>query len=660
MKRVITGLSLIVAFAATTSVQAQDERVLMNIGGDDVTVSEFLNIYNKNNTNNVVDKKTMDEYVDLFVNFKLKVKEAEALGMDTATKFSNELEGYRRQLAQPYLVDRDLNEQLIKEAYDRMNQDVAAYHILVRVDQNAAPGDTLKALKKLKELSKGVKTERDMQRVISVVKNDGDDNTIAEDLGYFTAFSMVYPFETAAYTTPVGSLSTPIRTRFGYHVVYVKDKRPARGEVRVSHILIKATDDRRDDASATAKERIDEIYKRLKEGESFDDLVKGYSEDKATANKGGQLPWFGTGRLTPEFEDAAFSLENNGDFSAPVQTSYGWHIIRRDDYRGIEPFDKVKNSIKKRIERDSRGQKGRTSLLKKLKEEYAITYNYKNRDLVNKLVNKDLLEGKWKPTVVGELDKAMMTIADNKYSNTSTNYTQQDYVDYLIRYQRKQPEGTLLSAVLKEQWDGFVNAMLIRFEDANLEAKYPDFKALMQEYHDGILLFDLMDDKVWSKAVKDSTGLQAYYEERKSEFMWGKRVDASIYVCADAAIAKQAMKLAKKRVKKGYTDAFILEEVNESNPLNLAIRSGIYTKEEDPYIDASPWEKGIHSVPSKSDKAVFVQVYKVMEPTPKSLDECRGLVTSAFQSHLEEEWIKELRGKYKFGVNEDVFNSIKK
>lgn len=657
MKQVIIALSLMVACAVG---QAQDERVLMTIGGDDITVNEFLTIYNKNNTNNVVDKKTMDEYVDLFVNFKLKVKEAQSLGMDTIDKFENELAGYRRQLAQPYLVDREMNDQLVKEAYDRMTMDVSAFHILVRVDEGASAADTLKAIKKLKELSKGVKTAKDMERVIALVKADGDDKTIAEDLGYFTAFSMVYPFESAAYKAPVGSMSDVVRTRFGYHLIFVKDKRPALGEIKVSHILIKKTDANAENAGGSDKARIDEIYKRLEAGESFDDLVKEYSEDRATAEKGGQLPWFGTGRLAPDFESAAFGLKKDGAYSEPVQTSFGWHIIRRDDYRGIEEFDKVKNTIKKRIERDSRGLQGRKSLLRKLKDEYAITYNYKNRDQVNKVVTNDYLEGKWKSTPDGDWDAVVMTVTDNKYSQSTTNYTQQDYIDYLRRNQRKQEEGQILSAALKTQWDGFVNAMLIRFEDGNLEAKHPEFKALMQEYHDGILLFDLMDERVWSKAVKDSAGLQAFYDEHKGEYMWNERVDASVYLCADENIAKQTKKLAKKRVKKAYTDSYILGEVNESNPLNLAIRSGVYSKDEEEYVDAVPWEKGMHDAKSEGDKVVFVQIYKVLEPTAKSLSECRGLVTSAYQSHLEGEWIKELRGKYSFSVNEDVFNSIKK
>lgn len=642
------------------TVKAQDTRALMNIGGDDISVQEFLNIYNKNNTNNVVDKKTMEEYVDLFVNFKLKVKEAESLGMDTAEKFVRELSGYRNQLAQPYLIDRSINEQLIEEAYKRMKEDVAAYHILLRIEPNASPADTMKTLNDLKKIAKGIKNETDMKRVIAELKADGKENTIAEDLGYFTAFSMVYPFENAAYNTPVGTLSQPIRTRFGYHVVFVRDKRPARGEVKVAHIFIKSTADQTEDEHNTAKSRIDEISQRIKSGESFEEMVKAYSEDKATSSKGGVLPWFGTGGTASVFEDAAFALKNNGDMSEPILSNYGWHIIKREDYRGIAEFEELKPSIKKRIEKDSRGLKGRSSLINKLKEEYAITYNIKNRDIADKLVSTDYLEGKWRMPKENEMKAPIMTITDNVYSKKTKSFTQNDYLKYLEKHQRKSLEGESIAMVIRSHWDGFVDAMLIDFEDANLEAKHPEFKALMQEYHDGILLFDLMDERVWSKAVKDSSGLNTYYNAHKTDFMWDQRTDASIYQCANESVANQTLKLAKKRTKKSYTDSYILSQVNASNPLNLTIKSGLYTKDEDAQVDASPAEIGIHKISKDNEKPVYVQVYSIRPPQPKNLSEARGMITSGYQGYLEEQWIKELRAKYPVQINEAVFNSINK
>jgi len=657
LKKVIVAIGLFTAFTAG----AQDQRVLMNIGDQTIKVDEFLGIYNKNNTNNVVDKKTMEEYVDLFVNFKLKVIEAESLGMDTIPKFIRELSGYRNQLAQPYLIDRQVNEDLINEAYERLKEDVAAYHILVKVAPDAPAGDTLKAMKKLQLYTKSIKSEDDMKAAIARIKGTKDEQVIAEDLGYFTAFSMVYPFESAAYNTEVGKLSKPVRTRFGYHAIFVRDRRPARGEIRVSHIFIRTNPDNTEDQKQAAKNRINEIHKRILIGEDFRELVKQFSEDKTSVKDNGMLPWFGTGGTASVFEDAAFSLENNGDISDPIQSAYGWHIIRREDRRDVAEFEAIKSNLKRKIEKDARALKGRTSLLRTLKEDYALTFNYPNRDRASKLVTEEYLSGKWKmpKELPNPMDKPVLTISDNKLSKTSKVYTQLNYLNFIQKNQKKRKEGEMVSAVLADEWKSFVNEMLIDFENGLLEIKYPEFKALMQEYHDGILLFDLMDQKVWSKAVKDSAGLEDFYKTHKSDYMWPERVDASIYECANEQVAKKVEKLTKKRVKKGYTDAYIMQEINEDNALNLNIRSGLFAKSDDAIIDKTPWVPGTYTI-QDSGKPTLVQVYDVKQPQPKALNEARGLITSAYQSHLEEMWIQELRSKYQVQVDQKVFESINK
>lgn len=637
---------------------AQDNRTIIEIDGKPITVEDFLAIYNKNNTNNVVDKKTMEEYVDLFINFKLKVKEAESLGMDTVAKFVNELAGYRRQLAQPYLVDKAMTDQLIEEAYDRMNLDIAAYHILVKVDDNAAPIDTVNALKKIKAFAKDIKTEADMLKTIAKIKSSNNDKVIAEDLGYFTAFSMVYPFENAAYNTDPGKLSAPIRTRFGYHVIFVKDKRPARGEIRVSHIMTKSTNDMSPEKREMAKKRIDEIYNQLNQGADFKTLAQQYSEDQGTANKGGLLPWFGTGRMVEEFENAAFSLNLNGEFSAPIQTAYGWHIIKREDYHGIGSFDEQKATIKKKIEKDSRGQMGRASLVSKLKSEYSLTYNLKNRDAINRTVNYDYLKGKWNPSENVISEDPVLSITDNLYSNRSVQYSKTDFFNFLKQNQPRKPLESLLSIVLDEKWNEFVEIKLIDFENQNLEAKYPEFKALMQEYHDGILLFDLMDKKVWSKAVKDTVGLKNYYENHQNEFMWAERVNARVFTCLNQKVSEQTQKILKKNSKKGISNAELLRLINESNALNLSIEEGIYSKGDNQIIDTTPWAVGTHNLGEVDGKVAFVIISEVLAPQPKRLDEARGLVTSAYQNQLEADWIAELRSKYTFTINQEIFNTI--
>ncbi len=656
-----TTLLIMAAVLIAAFTNAQDSRVLMSIANEDVSVDEFLAIYNKNNTNNVVDKKSMEEYLDLFINFKLKVAEAQSLGMDTARKFQGELAGYRRQLANPYLVDRETTDKLVREAYDRMTQDVEAYHILVRLDEDASPADTLKAYNLIKAYRKTIKTPEDFKKLAGEKSEDPSAKENQGYLGYFTAFKMVYPFENAAYTTKVGEISQPARTRFGYHLILVQDKRPARGEIRAAHIMVKATDKNTEEERAAAKAKAFEIYERLKKGEEFEMLAKEYSEDEGTANKGGMLPWFGTGRMVESFEDAAFSIKENGGFSEPVQTAYGWHIIKRHDYRGIQTFDELEATIKRRIERDSRGAKGKASLVAKLKKEYSLSMNYKGRDQVNKMVNQEYLAGSWtlNPQSVSALTETVLTITDPEHAKLSHNFTQEDYANFLRKNQKRGKETKLLSQVLEERWTAFVDDAVIRFEDMNLENKYADFKALMKEYHDGILLFDLMDQRVWSKAVKDSAGLEAYYQEHMNDFMWPQRAEASIYLAANESIAKGALKMAKKRAKKGYTDADIMNAMNGDNPLNLSIRSGVFSKGDDEILDSVPWQTGLSDLMSKGDKTAFVQIEAVLEPQPKKLSEARGVITSSYQNHLEQAWIKELREEYSYSVKQDVFNDIK-
>lgn len=656
-KKIVVAIGLLLTIQAG----AQDQRQLMSIGEEKINVEEFLAIYNKNNTNNVVDKKTMEEYVDLFVNFKLKVIEAESMGMDTATKFVKELSGYRKQLAQPYLVDMDVNEELIQEAYNRLTEDVAAYHVLVKVGLDATAADTLKARKKLTSLTQSIKNEDDMKLIIAKIKGSKDDQVIAEDLGYFTAFSMVYPFESAAYNTEVGKLSRPVRTKYGYHAIFVRDKRPARGEIQVSHIFIRSSAVDTDDQKETAKNRIEEINKQLKNGEAFGDLVKQYSEDKATVNNGGTLPWFGTGGTASVFEDAAFGLGLNGEVSEPVQSAYGWHIINRIDKRDVAEFEAIKSTLKRKIEKDSRSLKGRTSLLKKLKSDYAITHNKVNKAAADKIFTDQLLNGKWRvpeelPT---KMDKPVLTISDNKFSKRTKAYSQLDYVQYVAKNQKKSKEAQVVSSLLISMWSQFVDDMIIDFEDGLLEMKYPKFKALMQEYHDGILLFDLMDQKVWSKAVKDSTGLETFYQSHKSDYTWPQRVDASIYDCANDEVAAKAVKFAKKRIKKGYPDTYIMQEVNSDNALNLNIKSGLFAKGDESVIDSSQWVEGVY-MSKESSKPTVVQIYSVLDPQPKELNEARGLITSSYQTYLEKQWIEELRKKYPVQLDEAVFKSINK
>ncbi len=310
-KGLFAGL-LLAASTVQTQAQTKDS-VLLNVAGNNITKAEFERVYYKNNNKeNSNDEKSVREYLDLYINYKLKVKEAEALKMDTAQAFIDELAGYRKQLAQPYLTDKDVNDNLIKEAYDRLQKDVKASHILLKLNPDALPKDTLAAYNRIMKIREKLLKGADFAKMARDSSEDPSAKENSGDLGYFTGMQMVYPFETAAYTTKVGQISMPVRTRFGYHLIKVDDIRPAVGEIHAAHIMIRCTSTDADSIQKEAKRKIDEINGKLKAGAKFEDMVTQYSDDKGSVSNGGILPWFGTGKMVPEFEKAAFALKKEG------------------------------------------------------------------------------------------------------------------------------------------------------------------------------------------------------------------------------------------------------------------------------------------------------------------------------------------------------------
>lgn len=635
--------------AATETLKT--DAVLMTIGSSKVTVSEFENVYHKNNTKEgTSDAKSLNDYVELFVNFKLKVKEAEELGLDTAKSFKEELAGYRKQLAQPYLTDKDVNEKLLKETYDRMQEDIHASHILVKVSDNALPKDTLEAYNKILKIRARILKGEDFNKVASE-KGISDDPSAKDnggDLGFFTALQMVYPFESAAYSTKVGDVSMPIRTRYGYHIIKVTERRKAQGEVMVAHIMVKTTPNMPKEDSLNAYTKITEIYSKLKAGSKFEDLAQEFSDDKSSAKKGGELPWFGTGKMPIEFEKAAFSMVNKGDFSQPMRSKYGWHVIKLIDRRGLATFEDMKNELKAKVTKDSRSQAGRASLIAKVKAEYKFKENAKLVDDFIKVMDSSLFDGRWDIAKAKALNKPMFNLNDKVYS-------QVEFANYISSHQSKRPK-TDVKIVLNQFYKQFVEETAVAYEEARLDQKYPEFKALMQEYRDGILLFELTDQKVWSKAVKDSTGSKAYYEKNKTNFMWDERAEASVYTCASEKVASQVRGLMKK--KKSEKD--ILASANKDSQLNLQVETRVFNKGENEFVDKN-WNPGTSAdIKSEKDKkTIIVVTAKLLMPEPKSYLDSKGMVTADYQNYLEKEWIASLKAKYSVTVDKAVLSTIK-
>lgn len=658
MKRIISSFlaaALVLAVSVSHAQQKSNDPVLLTVGKTQVTKSEFESVYHKNNTKDDNTKESLEKYLELYINFKLKVQEAEEMGMDTVSSFKDELKGYRKQLAQPYLTDKDVNEKLLKEAYDRMQWDIRASHILVKLSENALPKDTLEAWNKIMKLRARILKGEDFNKVAKEkgVSDDPSAKDNGGDLGYFTALQMVYPFETAAYNTPVGEISMPVRTRYGYHIIKVYDKRPAQGEILVAHIMVKAPEGQNAADSANAKNKIEELYGKLQKGEDFAELAKTYSDDKPSAKKGGELPWFGTNRMPFEFEQASLALQKNGDYSKPVKTKYGWHIIKRLDKKKVATFEEMRNELKSKIGKDSRSQQGRQSLIVKLKKDYNFTEakdkkgKFAALEQYYTLVDTTYFEGKWDSKKAAALNKPLFTI-DGK------QYTQADFTKFLETHQSKRAKADVPETI-NTMYKQFVDESIVAYEESKLESKYPEFKALMQEYRDGILLFELTDKKVWSKAVKDTVGLKEFYEKNKENYKWDERADATIYTVTDEKTAKEVRKLIAK--KKSEKD--ILAAINKTSQLNLQTESKVFQKGENALVDAN-WTPGI-SADKKLDngKVTFVVVNKLLKPEVKTFNEAKGLVTADYQTYLEKEWLDQLRKKYKVEVNKDVLATVK-
>ena len=653
------SLTLLLGIFTLSVFSQQTDPVLLQVANEKITKGGFIKVFEKNNTKSEKpDSKALEEYLDLFINFRLKVTEAKTLGMDTAKAFREELAGYRKQLAQPYLTDGKANDKLIQEAYDRKQFDIRASHILIRVEKLASAADTLAAWNKIMDLRKRIVAKgEDFGKVAA----DGSDDPSAKDreqegqkikgnrgdLGYFGAFDMVYPFESAAYNAKINEVTMPIRTDFGYHLIKVTEKIPSVGKIQLAHIILVYPAKASLDDSLKVADSANMAYKLLTSGGDFGDVAKKFSDDFSTSGKGGVLPWFGVNRLLPDFVHRILKMKNKGEYSEPFQTQYGWHIIKLVDRKPVGSFDDEKEDIKQRISRSDRNMEVQNSFIAKTKTTYGFTQNMDALAELTKTVTDSIYSANWKVEQAAGLDKKLFTIGTKTFSQT-------DFANNIATTQRRGPKYDI-PAFVNQQYKTFVNEAVIKYADEQLESENPDFKALIGEYHDGILLFDLTDKKVWSKAVKDTVGLLKYYEENKNNYMWETRLDASIITVKDPSVIKSLNKL----LKKGATDEQILAKFNQDSIQKVTIERKKFVKGENMTIDGMVWAPGTSNLlPLADNENAIVVVHSVVSPEPKLFNEIRGAMTAEYQNYLEKAWIAELRSKYTVEVNRDVFNSI--
>lgn len=662
MKKLLVLLAIMTP--ALLFAQGWKSKTLITLGDKEISAKEFMDVYEKNNVKSeVIDKKSVDEYLDMYINFKLKVTEAEARRMDTLPKFVKEYEGYRKQLAKPYFSNDAATEQLVEEAYERMHWDINASHILIKCDIHTTPADTLKAYNKALELRKRILKGEDFGDVAVEASDDPSAKGMEEipgkqraykgnrgNLGYFTVFDMVYPFETGAYNTKEGELSMPVRSDFGYHIIKVNSKTPACGQIKAAHIFLVVDEKDPAKSDSVVKAKAYNIYNEIdKDGKNWDLIVKKYSDDKGSAQHGGILTPFKVSQIVPEFIAAIKELNEN-EFSEPVKTSYGYHIVKLIAKSGVKPLEDEKENITKRVEKDMRAKVSEEVVLKRIMKEDKFKENIKVKDAFIATIDTTLKEGKY---VVAEgVDEGKVL-----FKLMKQNYTIADFIEYIQKHQQAQPFMSSASYAY-QLYDEFVKESVFAYEDAHLEEKYPDFKLLVQEYHDGILLFDLMDKEVWKKAEIDTAGIKSFYEENKDNYMWGDRVKTIVITVNNEENVARAEELIRQDIGADSIRAVVRAESLKG----VIVKSPYYQKGDNVDIDETEWVAGtVRVIPSTVDKTTkIIKILEVREPEPKTYKEARGLIISAYQTKLEADWLEELKAKYPVTVDEKVLNKVRK
>ena len=640
--------SIAVLTLITISLSAQKkEPTVMTIGKLPVSKEEFTLNYQKNNTNilDEKDKKTPAEYLDLYVNFKLKVLEAQNLGYDTVQSFIDELKGYRKELARPYLTDVSFNEEMVQTAYHRTKYERKASHLLILVTPEASPTDTLAAWNKINNLRKQIVAGADFNEIAFQFSEDPSAKENKGLLGYFSAFQMVYPFEDMAYRTPVGQVSEIIRTRFGYHLIKVHDERLTPGEIKVAHIMKMFPQQATEETIANLKLQADSIYQKVTSGADFAELAKKYSDDKQSAVEGGVMPFFTPANMVPSFAEAAFALKSDGDISPVIRTPYGWHIIKRLELRTIQPLEKIRAELETKIKQNPAISKySDESFTRKLRAEYQLQINESNLNKLIAIVADTIQRKDWTSSFNSQKSNVLFQFAKK-------SVTTGDFNTYL-QNQKYSADVVNPDIELKVMLNKFINQQLLEFEDTQLDQKYPEFGRIIKEYHDGILLFNISKDKIWDVASTDSVRLQKFYESTSKKYYFGERYKGWIIQVKDSETRTKVESLLdqKEADKQELSDIFNTPTENNIQFTDVAVEKG-----DNPVVDYFIWSR---PKPEGFDETTTFVHGKITRNEQKTLKEAWGLYSSDFQEQVEKEWIDSLKKKYPVKINKKVLNKI--
>lgn len=646
-------LALISLTIAGLFAQNNDQRVLFTVEDTPVTVEEFNYIYSKTNGENAdFSEASLQEYLDLYVKFKLKVQRAKEMRLDTIKVLQEELAGYRRQLADSYLIDRAIGDKLIMEAYEHLQEDVDISHILVSLKNDAPPSDTLAAYQQIMEAYNRIKGGAAFADVAKEVSSDRYSKDKGGRIGFTTALypAGLHNLEYAAYDAPLKTVTMPIRTNAGYHLLYVHERRPARGEMEVAHILVREEPL----GEAAAKARIDSIYQALQNGASFEQLAATASEDKRTATNNGYLGFFGISRYEKPFEDAAFAISTDGAYSKPVKTSLGWHIIKRISRKEIQPFSAEKPRLEGDVRKDPRFEEAKKALLRNIRTQNNFTENTILLDGYIGSLPDTFTTFRWKAPEMAS-DKVLFSL-DGGYKVSLGEF--ETYLEKATRERVTYGREGDKASVARRLYAQFVDDQLLKYEESQLEKRYPEFRSLMREYEEGILLFEATKMEVWDKAAQDSVGLEKFFTGVQGKYRWAPRARTTVY---RIGINNRELAPDIRSYAMNHTADEVKAMFNTDGSVKVVTEEATYEKFRNTELSDADWKVGAVTDMIENDRSRSLKFFKVEELIPegnKSLSEARGYVIADYQDQLEKEWVEELRSSYEVKINQKVFKSL--
>lgn len=662
MKHRTTSAYLILFFLATGFSQPGNlfaqtaQEPLLTLGGKSVAKDELIYLLGKTQNTETgtsgMSREEFEENMELFINYKLKVREAEAKGLDQTEEFKLEFESFRENLKAPFLIKNSLEEGELRKAYARLQEVIRASHILLQFPPNASSEDSLIVLKMALKVKSELESGGDFNTLAVEYSDDPSAKQNKGDLGYFTALQMVQPFEDAAYTMKPTEVSNPVLTNFGYHVIKVQDRQPNPGQVQVSHILVRI-DPSNPNGEDLAKRKVNDIYTQIqKESTVWEEIVLNFSEDPSSSQKGGLLPWFSVGSMIPEFEMAAFSLSELGEVSPPIRTQYGYHILRLEDKKPVEPFEDLEESIKSRIMRDSRSTMIKSQVMAVQKSRYSFDENEQTVASIRKTLNSSSKSAFKSVLSAEELEGKELFKIGNQ------SYTTSDFLNFL------DGEDSAIKTNLSpfDFWyDRYTALKLNEAEEKDLAANNKDYKMLLNEYRDGILLFSLMNQEVWQKGIEDSVAQRDYFKKNIKQYQWENRIDAYLVNVLDLTKASHAKNLlADKSLSKDLIASFEADYAQNS-PLAFQTEQGIFEYKNHPVLSKANLNLGYQELEVNGDLHLILLGEKYPAGA-KKFEETRGIVIRDFQEYLDEKLIEELRKKYPITVNakakEEAFISL--